>query len=77
MMPDALPVATTILSGICTLGVGMTLAYIKDIKQNLEKLNGHVFRHEASLSRLDEHVNALESKADLAHSRLDAIKGRG
>ena len=76
-MPDALPVATTILSGICTLGVGMTLAYIKDIKQNLEKLNGHVFRHEADLSRLDEHMTSLEHKADLAHARIDSVKGKG
>lgn len=73
-MPDLVP---TVLSGVCTLGIGMTLAYIKDIKQTMEKLNGHVFRHESELSHLKEQLISVDNKVTIAHERIDAIKGDG
>jgi len=81
---DSLPIATTILSRISAFGVGMTLAYIRDVKEAVTKHNGMLFAHitrsdihEAALARCDEQIKQVSQKADVAHTRIDKMREQG
>ena len=62
----------------------MLLSGQKGISAHLEKLNGRVGQHVenkdlhyAFMARTDERLNALLKTVEIAHERIDTMKGRG
>ena len=64
--------------------MGMAVSKLNGVHHHLEQLNGRVFAHltangihESAVAKIDEQIKNLLHAVQIAHERIDSIKGRG
>ena len=79
-----IPLVAVLFGALVSALLGMLLSGQRGIQDHLQKLNGRVGEHienkdlhYAFMARTDERLNALLKTVEIAHARIDMMKGRG
>ena len=77
-------VAGTIIGGLILLIVGFVAKQVSGINTEFKELNNRFYKHviepgihHSGFAQVREHVDAVESKVNVAHKRIDAVESKG
>ena len=81
---QVIPIIATLFGALVSVLLGLAIGKLNTIERNQEKQNSKLFSHltkpdihEAAVARIDERIAGLLKTIEIAHVRLDDLKGRG